>query len=241
MSNIVYPMAVRQLTLPILKSHKFNTIAQISTGGAETRIAQMRNPLWTFSLVYEVLFDNPNNIVPSLAPYTDYQVMRGFMLARQGQFDDFLFVDPTDNTVVNQTIPLVNDGAGNYYSPIQRNFGGQFLEDISDLNPLNGSGLVVLANGVSQVVNTNFQLLGPGLSIPGYSFQGMYLKWLTGSPVVIPAAPITASFSFYFRLRFLDDGEDLEAFMQTLWTAGGSSGKLGKGMISLVTSRPTLV
>lgn len=129
-----------------------------------------------------------------------------------------------------------------YYTPLQRNMGGQFLEDVTDLNPLNGSGLVVKANGVTQTAGTcggggtTFELHGPGLAIPGASFGGMYLKWCAQ-----PTPPITASFSFYFRVRFATDKQDFEKFVNNLWTVGGSESKNGAGTLKLTTSRPASV
>lgn len=163
----------------------------------------------------------------------------------------------TVNTTAAGTVQLVNDGAGNYYSPLQRNIGGLFLEDVTDLNPQDGSGLKVWANGVPQVAGTNYNLLGPGLSIPGYSFQGMYLAWIGGGggggfgdggfgdtgfgdgpSGGAPATPITAAFNFYFRVRFEDDKQDFEKFLYRLWTIGGAEGQRGSGMMKLMTRKP---
>lgn len=143
---------------------------------------------------------------------------------------------PTANITAVTTLQLVNDGATSrtYYSPIQRNLGSQFLEDVTDLNPQDGSGLSVWANGVLQAGGgTNYTLLGPGLAIPGYSFQGMYLKWAAA-----PTAPITAAFGWYFRVRFEDDKSDFEKFLLRLWTIGGAEGKSGAGMVKLKTRKP---
>src|SRR5208282_3939186 len=76
----------------------------------------------------------------------------------------------------NAQLQLVTDGTY-WYSPLQRNFGGQFLEDITDLNSiatLGGSTLNVYANGSLQTLTTDYSVLGPGLGIPGYSFMGLY-------------------------------------------------------------------
>jgi hypothetical protein len=123
---------------------------------------------------------------------------------------------------------LLNDGAGNYYSPLQRTVGGLFSEDITDLVP---GTLNVYANGVLQT--SGYSVLGPGLALPGFSFAGLYLKWL-----VIPPAPITATFNFYFRVRFEQDTQDFERTMEGLWTIGGSRSKNGSGYLKLVTARP---
>lgn len=192
MSNAIYPLAIRGLTWPIMKTHNFASIVQRAPSAYEVRIAQEQNPTWDFTLIYDYLKDNPADLVGSLSPYTDYQVMRGFLLARQGQFDDFLFNDIADNTVTNGTQPLVSDGAGSFYSPLQRGFANLFYEDVTDLNPLNGSGLTLKLNATSAL---GYVFAGPGLAIPGYSFAGMYVAWAwraihayaTNSTIVDPA------------------------------------------------------
>jgi hypothetical protein len=304
MSNSVYPSAIHGLTFTVLKEIEEFTFVQPSANRYEVRVIQTSNPIWHWRLIYEYLYDNfisPNNTKP-FSPYTDLATLMGFFMARNGQFDDFLFTDPDDNTVTAQTMQIVNDGLGTYYTPIQRWMGGQFYEDVTDLNPLSGSGLVVKANGVTQTGGgTNYTFLGPGLAIPGFSFMGMYIKWTnpttngvwqsghayllnntildpaghiqkvttagtsgasqpawndtggttpdgTGSLVWTdqgynpgPAGPITASFSFYFRVRFETDSQDFEKFMDNLWTIGGQSTKNGKGMLELMSSRvPTV-
>ncbi len=136
-------------------------------------------------------------------------------------------------------IPLVSDGAlsPTYYSPLQRNMGELFQEDVTDLNTV-VNPLRVWANASAQLIGTcgstvNCELHGPGLAIPGYAYAGMYLKWCA-----MPTAPITAAFNYYFRVRFGTDDQDFEQFMQQLWTIGGGGGKGGKGTLELVTSRP---
>ena len=226
MSSLVYP-TVRGLTFNVTKTPQFSTMVRSSPDPLnETRIPQAQNPVWHWSLVYDYLKNDPNDIIPALTPYTDYQTLQGFILGRHGQYDSFLYDDPTDDTVTNQILPLVTDGAGNFYSPIQRNFGGQFMEDITDLNPLDLSGLVVKANGVTKTIGIDFNVVGPRPGIPGYSFQGLVIAW-----AAMPTAPITASFNFYFRVRFESDSFDIEQFMQFLWTIGGSKAKSGKGYL----------
>lgn len=137
-------------------------------------------------------------------------------------------------------LQVVTDGSF-YYSPLQRNFGGQFLEDITDLNTntsIGGSTLGVYADGVLKTAGTDYTLLGPGLSINGYSYTGMYLKWATTSPVAPPATPVTAQFNFFFRVRFESDDLDFEEFLSQVWTMGGPDTKNGAGYLKLMTRRP---
>lgn len=145
--------------------------------------------------------------------------------------------------------PITGSGTGSptanitaapvWYSPLQRTVGdpsvAQFQEDITDLNPQDYSGLVVKANGVTQTAGTNFNVAGPGLAIPGYSFMGLYLQWLGGSA---PATPITATFQWYFRVRFAQDKTDFEKFLYRLWTIGGTNQQRGGGIVKLRSARP---
>lgn len=237
MSSRIYPSPFRGLAYTVTKTPTFDTTVQSSISNVEARIANTINPIWEWQLMYEVLFNTLAKSAPGFAPYTDLQQLMGFYLASGGQFDDFLYDDVDDDSVVNQTMQLVTDGT-TYYTPIQRNMGGQFFEDVTDLNPLNGSGLTVKANGVSQIIGTcgmggaNAQLKGPGLTIPGFSFSGLYLQWCSA-----PTAPITASFNFYFRVRFATDRLDFEKFVYSLWTIGGSEGRNGSGILKLKNAR----
>ena len=124
-------------------------------------------------------------------------------------------------------LALDNDGAGNYYSPIQRDFGG-FFEDITDLN----GSIAVYANGVLQTEGADYTVEGPGLALPGKSYAGLYLAWASA-----PTLPVTATFNFYFRVRFESDEQDFEKFLNQLWTIGGH-GARGAGEVRLMTSRP---
>lgn len=133
-----------------------------------------------------------------------------------------------------QALDLVTDGAF-YYSPIQRNFGGQFLEDVTDLNTT-AYGLKIWANGVLKSSGSDYTLLGPGLAVPGASYEGMYVKWI-GSPLM-PVAPITALAQFYFRVRIESDSYEIAQFMQSFWSGGGPE---QGDILKLVSSRAALV
>lgn len=221
MSNAVFPAAVRGLDCNATKTMQFSTIVQKSANGASIAVSQRKNPIWKFSLTFNYIKDNPLDIPIGLT-YTDLQTMMGFIAARQGQGDDFLYEDPSDDAVGPA---LLTGGAPNpqaqlqvvtddtyYYSPVQRNLGGQFYEDVTDLN----GGIQVYADGVAKSSPTDYSLLGPGLSIPGYSFGGLYLKW-----VAMPTAPVTAQFNFYFRVHFDMDERAFDQFMHSLWCLNG--------------------
>lgn len=283
MSNDVYPALIKGLGFTVMKSPEFNTTVGRSASGSEVRVQNYANPIWHWQLLYGYLYDNSSSANNRrVYGYSDLQTLMGFFLARGGQFDDFLFDDPDDNLVTAAPQQIVGDGAGSWYTPLQRNMGGGFLEDITDLNT--ATALVVTANGNT---TTDFDVDGIGLSLPGASFGGMYLAWSAWAAttayvvgqIFIDAAGhaqkvttagtsggslptfndagstttdgsvtwtdqgtalISATFQFYFRVRFASDSEDFEKFMADLWAVGGSQSKNGKGMIELVSSRPPM-
>ena len=242
MSNAIYPQAVRGLTFTVTVEDEFSTIIQSSPSKYEARLPQTQNPIHHWTLVYEYLKDFTYDLPPSgTNGYTDLAFLRGFWNARQGQFDSFLFVDWTDphDGVVGPALisgspnlaaqlQLLNDGAGTYYSPVQIYRGGQFYEDITDLN----GSIAVYANGS---LTTNYTILGPGVAFPGFSFMGLVLKWNTA-----PVGPITAQFNFWYRARFESDAIDFERFSNELWTIGGSQNKNGAGSLKIISARPPL-
>lgn len=291
MTLAIYP-TVRGLTFPVMKTSKESTMIQTGPNGTTTNNPQWQNPMWDWTLIYNYLKDNPFDVLPAYSPYTDYRTLQGFYLKQLGQATQFLYDDPTDDTVgppvwtantylpiganvidpsghkqttlqngntgstqpswndsggvtadggqrwqdhgaypgsQGQALQLVNDGAGNYYSPLQRNFGGQFLEDVTDLNTTN-IPLTLWQNGT--VVTGGYSIDGPGVSFPGYSFMGLVIAWAS-----MPVAPITASFQFYFRVRFAMDSADFEEFLYQVWTVGGQDSRNGQGYLKLTSSR----
>lgn len=238
MSLAIFP-TVRGLAYPVVKAPGFNTLLQGAPNLLETAIAQTYNPAWEWQLVYEFLFDNV--AVITAGTWTDYATLQGFILARSSRAEEFLFSDPQDHAVGPATLSgtpnlqaqlqVVNDGAGTYYSPIQRNFGGQFYEDITDLN----GSIAVYDNGTLKALGTDYTIVGPGLALPGYSYMGLVIKW--GSA---PTGPVTAAFNFYFRVRFPSDKQEFTEFMNQLWTLGGSESSSG-GALILKSSRPVQV
>jgi hypothetical protein len=313
MTMQIYPAssassAIRGLTFTVIKRPLFNTIVQDAPNFYCTRIGQTRNPSWRWTLLYEVLFNDPANIVNGNAPWTDLQALMGFFMDKFGQQTPFLFDDPDDDSVgpgvttagwkastyypvsagllvaghwqkatvagisgssapafstagshvsegpsspqlrwddqgsgytavpnLFAQLPLVQDtSTGLWYSPLQRNLGG-FAEDVTDLNgslTLYGNGAVLTGTDAGALSST------PGLAIPGASYMGLYIAWTTG---YVPTAPVTASFKFYFRVRFETDAIDFEKFVSDLWTIGGSEGTGGAGSITLVSDRPASV
>lgn len=125
------------------------------------------------------------------------------------------------------TLQVVTDGT-NYYSPIQRNLGGQFWEDITDLN----GGIALYCNG--SPAPTSYSLQFGGLNLLNFTSNGLFVNWGT-SP---PTQPVTATFNYFFRVRFEDTTTDFEKFANQLWSMGGEQGVQGKGYLRFESSIP---
>jgi hypothetical protein len=193
----IYP-TLPGLTYPVLKQAEFDTLVNSATNKYETRQPQTVNPQWSWQLVYDFLCDFPT---PQFT-VTELRTLLDFFLYHKGQATAFLFLDPDDNYVgpaLNSdgtpnaplaALQIVTNGAGNYYSPIQRTFGGLYYEDITDLNTdpdAGGSALAVYADGMLMAAASDYTLASsPGLAISGASYMGLYLTW---QPLPTPAAP----------------------------------------------------
>jgi len=317
MSLPVFP-TLPGLTLTTLKTPKYGTLVESAPNGYESRLSQTTNPIWEWTLIFDFLHDF---FWGDFTTVSELRTLMGFFQQNYGQAGDFLFTDPDDYAVgpalTSAPAPnaplaqlaLVSDGAGNYYSPIQRTLDGVAYEDITDLN----GAIAVYANGTLATAGTSpgeYEVLGPGLAIPGFSCMGMYLQWgaaaaawvpsnsytlaseildpaghiqkvttagTSGTTIPVfnetggttpdgtgslvwtdqgyyagPAAPITAQFHFYFRVRFSADNQDFEKFLNVgttgawvagqgggYWTIGGSESQNGAGTLKLRTARPT--
>jgi uncharacterized protein (TIGR02217 family) len=188
MSNIVFP-GLPGLTFNAIKAPGFNTRAQRSVSGFEARAAFQAYPLWTYTLAYEVLRHGSFN---------DLRQMLGFFLARQGSFDSFLFTDPEDNAVVDQSFGS-GDGGTRVFT-LQRTLGygagSTFSEPVHNVNIITN----IKVNGTPTVA---------------YTIDGSGTVTFTSAPAAL--ATITWSGSYYYRVRFLQDMAEFNKFLQDLF------------------------
>lgn len=238
------------LTYTIVRSPEWSTTIQEAPSGDEVRIQNYSQPLYNWQLLFDYLSNNNSLYKAPPSPYaavTPYQEMQAFFNARGGMAGSFLLNDTDWNNLTTSPLQLITDGLGHWYSPVQCHYGGQtatdqltgFFEDVTDLQPAGGadhSAITVFNNGSPMTYTTDYTLAGPGLSIPGGAFTGLYLAF-TGTP----SGPITITASYYYRVRFNMDKLDVEKFMSYLWTIGGGSAKNGSGSLMLKSARPPSV
>jgi uncharacterized protein (TIGR02217 family) len=195
MMPLVFP-ALPGLAWSVTKSPTFQTRIQRAVSGRELRALDYPYPLWQFTLIFDLLRDNP------AAGYDELRTLMGFFMLCQGAFGTFLFRDPTDDRVTGQQIG-VGDASTTVFQ-LQRAMGttlpgGGFQEPIVAPNIVSA----VYLDGITQ-------------SPASYSVDPN-----TGL-VTFETAPgggliITIDFSYYFRCRFVDDSYAFENFMFQLW------------------------
>ena len=191
MSSAVFP-SLQGIAWNVKRSPRWSTRVQAAVSGKETRIADWSYPRWQWELAFEFLRGD--------AAHAEFQALAGFLNARQGQFDSFLYQDADDNAVTGQAI-AIGDGTTKIFQ-LARSFGG-FTEPVQAPNAVNQ----IYLNGVAQP-GTLYSVSSWGAAIPG----AVTFTTAPGAGVVI-----TADFSFYFPCRFLDDSLDFEKFMFQLW------------------------
>lgn len=186
MSEAIYP-DLPGLKPEIKRTPMWKTLRQESVSGKILTAALMTYPTRKYTLAYEVLRAGAEQ---------ELQNLEGFFNARQGSFDTFLFNDPDDRTVTDQTF-----GTGNGTStafPLLRTRGG-FSEPVQSVNgaPIIKVAGVVKATPADYVIST--------LGVVNF--------------VVAPAsgAALTWTGAYYWRCRFLLDMIDLDKFLQDLW------------------------
>lgn len=187
MSNVVYP-ALPGLTYNVVKRPTFSTRVQQATSGAELRAAFWTLPIWHYQLAYEFLRTGDT--------YTELQTLLGFFLARQGQFDSFLFDDPDDDTVTQMPFGTGNGSLTSWQ--IYRTWGG-FSEPVYNFN------------GTPQIY------VGGVLQSSGYTLTSSGLLTFTTAPA--NGATIAWSGRYYWPVRFDVDALEASKFMATLWEA----------------------
>jgi hypothetical protein len=173
------------------KRPTFSTRVASHVSGREVRVPLYQQGLYEFELTIEGLDARGN--FPGLG-VNSLQSLMGLYIQCQGQFGTFLYTDPTDNAVTGQ--PIGNGNGTQTAFTFQRTLGGA-PEPVSWVTAVSN----IYLNGVNQSI-------GWALTTP----NTLAFATAPGSGVMI-----TATFTYAFNCRFLDDQEDFENFMNGLW------------------------
>jgi hypothetical protein len=136
------------LAWSVTKQPAFKTRIQKSVSGRERRALDHPLPIWTWTLSYDFLRDNPSG------GNNELRTLMAFHAQQQGAFTGFLYTDPSDNAVSGSNLGTGN--ASQTAFQLVRNLdaalpGGGYAEPIVAPNILTftaapGSGVVVTAD-----------------------------------------------------------------------------------------------
>lgn len=189
MSNAVFP-SLPGLKWGTTKTPIWKTLIQESVSQRELRASFVSYPVYQLSLSYEVL--------RAATAYQELQSLIGFFNARRGAWDDFLYLDPDDNSVTDFQFGT-GDGSTKIFQ-IARSYGG-FVEPVQNLN----GAPIIKVGGTLKATPADYSVSSTGqvtfLTAPG------------------AGAAVTWSGSYYWRVRFLQDSCDFSVFLKDLWEA----------------------
>jgi hypothetical protein len=183
--------ALPGLSWSVHKRPSFSTRVASHVSGREVRLPFYAVTLYEFELTIEGM--DSSGAYPGLR-VNSLQSLMGLYIKCQGQFGTFLYTDPTDNAVTGQAI-ATGDGSTTVFTFV-RTLGGA-TEPASWVTSVSN----VYLNGVNQ--SSGWTLTTPNT-----------LTFMTAPGNLVA---ITASFSYAFNCRFLDDQEDFENIMNGLW------------------------
>jgi uncharacterized protein (TIGR02217 family) len=174
---------------------KFNTRVAGHVSGREIRTAWQQYAIYDFTLSFDFLRGDATQ---------EIETLMGFFMARQGQYDTFLFdlgavTKNTADSYMTESGQGVGDGVTTTFT-LQRTVGEAF-EPVGYVFPFDLTAVYVA--GVLQDPLT-------------YSFTSPGTLIFNTAPA--SGAQVTASFRYYFVCRFAADTQDFEEFMTNLWS-----------------------
>jgi len=196
MGNAVYPV-LDSLGYSVKKIPNWGTRMQRATSGRTLRTSDYINPIWNFVLTYEVLRDGSDTRFGDGwgTGFDELHTLMDFFNSRNGAFDSFLVDDPTDDRAIGQAlVPVPDDTTGTLFQLARALEPNGFSEWIIAPNVLS----TVYIDGTPTLAYT----LDPNTGIVTFNST--------------PGFPVTADFSFYFRVYFTDS-LDFENFAYQLW------------------------
>ncbi len=197
MSFEVFPV-LDGLEYSVKRRAEFKTQVFDAVSGKESRASLRQYPKTKFLLSFEFLVEDEE----------DQQMVEllSFILRHLGMGKGFLFDDPVDNYVLNRFVGTGNGSRTDWQ--LMRNFGG-FIEPVKNINrvvnPEDEADIspYIYLDGVKQTEGGDYTVSDEGL---------LQFVVAPGSGV-----DIRATFNFYYRVRFTNDGYDIDEIAQGLF------------------------
>lgn len=188
----IFPSNLPGLAWDVLKTPFSSTRVMTARSGLEYRAANWSYGKYKWELNYTVLRQNRGGL-------TELQQLMGFCLQMQGMFANFLYSDPTDNSVTQQPLGLGNSSQTVF--PLLRTFGGW-----TDPNLVLNAMTTVYLNGTPTSAYTIVQ-------VGQYGPDSIQFNSAPGAGV-----QVSATFSYYWPVRFLQDDPEFTNFAYQFWS-----------------------
>lgn len=189
MSNVLYP-TLAGLTWDTTKTPLFSTGVQTAVDLSELRVSYSATPIYDVVLAYDLLRDD--------STWNEFRTIFGFVLARYGSWDSFLYADPDDSVALLEPFGTGNGTTTQFQ--LKRAMGA-FTESVSNI----AAAPLIYKAGVLQTVTTDYTVNATGL--------------VTFTAAPANGAALTWSGTYYLRCRF--DVENtpfaLNQFMRRMW------------------------
>lgn len=188
---------------PLLKGQSFVTAKKpiwatkiaTASSGRERRRKTWSYPRWSFTVKYDVLRD--------MAATPDLTRLMAFFNLHAGEYQEFFYLDPSDNTVVGQKFGTGDGVTKTFRLTRTMTFGsGSFSEPIGGLM---GTPTVFVAG------------------TPVAAFTVGQNGWITFTSAPASGAALTWTGRFMFECRFDSDELEVAQIVQSLWSQDGLS------------------
>lgn len=189
LSSNVYP-TLPGITASVMRSPEWQTLARQTASGREFRVGLRTSPRYVFTVNYDFLRQQGS--------YTELATLVGFFNGQGGSQTAFLYTDPIDNAVTDQLF-ATGDGVTTSFQ-LLRPLGG-FNEAVYALN----GAPTIKRSGVAASTPTDYTVGSTGI--------------VTFTSAPASGVPLTWSGAYYWRVRFVQDMQEFEQFMQGLWQA----------------------
>ena len=171
--------------------------------GRDLRAWQQKFPIWEFDLDFPVLRDQTQNQVAYqfLVPFQDFTRLVQLFLASIGQYGQFLFDAPWDDSRLDQVIGTGDDATTDFV--MVRTWGEGNLQMTEPVGAVN--------------VVTNVKVANVLKSTPtDYVIRGRNTLHFNVPPTT--GAVITSTFSYYYLCQFAEDQHDYVEFFKNWWS-----------------------
>lgn len=207
-SSLTFPTAFPTLSLGFSVMKRplgGSTPVARAASGREIRVAYWTYPQWEWDLTYEMLPDT--GAQQAGVTSSDIKSLVGFILANYGSWGSFPFRDPDDYAAIGQQI-ATGDGTTTTFTLLKTYGLGTVVgsEPIGYLDPV--ADFNVYVGGVLQTIGTDYTV----------STTQPYRQIVTFTTAPALGAAVAVDMEYYFQVRIKDDSNEVEKFMEKLWS-----------------------